>query len=107
MVNINELVAQAQAMQNKVKLAQAELAKQEVTGEAGNGLVKITITCTKESKKCEIDPSLLKSEEKETLEDLIVAAMNNAKDLADEISTATMEEATSGLKLPEGVDLPM
>ena len=45
--------------------------------------------------------------DKETLEDLIVAAMNNAKELADEISTATMEEATSGLQLPEGVDLPM
>ena len=58
MVNINELVAQAQAMQNKVKIAQAELAKQEVVGEAGNGLVKMTITCTKETRKCEIDPSL-------------------------------------------------
>jgi DNA-binding YbaB/EbfC family protein len=105
MVNLNELVAQAQAMQNKVRLAQAELAKQEVTGQAGGGMVKITITCTKEAKKCEIDPSVLN--DKETLEDLIVAAMNNAKELADEISTATMEEATSGLQLPEGVDLPM
>ena len=50
---------------------------------------------------------MLKESEKETLEDLIVAAMNNAKEQADEISTATMEEATSGLQLPEGVDLPM
>ncbi len=107
MVNINDLVAQAQAMQAKVKLAQAELSKQEVTGEAGNGLVKITMTCTKETKKCEIDASLLKADEKETLEDLIVAAMNNTKELADEVATATMEEATSGLQLPEGVDLPM
>lgn len=107
MVNINELVAQAQAMQNKVKLAQAELSKQEVTGNAGNGLVKITMTCTKEPKKCEIDVSLLNADKKEDLEDLIVAAMTNAKDMADEISTATMEEATSGLQLPEGVDLPM
>lgn len=107
MVNINELVAQAQAMQNKVKLAQAELSKQEVTGSAGNGLVKITMTCTKEPKKCEIDASLLNADKKEDLEDLIVAAMTNAKDMADEISTATMEEATSGLQLPEGVDLPM
>mgnify|MGYP004456448513 FL=1 len=107
MVNLNELVAQAQAMQNKVKLAQAELAKQEVIGKAGGGLVKITMTCTKEARKAEIDASLLKESEKETLEDLIVAAMNNAKEQADEISTATMEEATSGLQLPEGVDLPM
>ena len=107
MVNINELVAQAQAMQNKVKIAQAELAKQEVVGEAGNGLVKMTITCTKETRKCEIDSSLLKAEEKENLEDLIVAAMNNAKEMADEIAAATMEEATSGLQLPEGVNLPM
>ena len=107
MVNLNELVAQAQAMQNKVKLAQAELAKQEVIGKAGGGLVKITMTCTKEARKAEIDASLLKESEKETLEDLIVAAMNNAIEQADEISTATMEEATSGLQLPEGVDLPM
>ena len=49
----------------------------------------------------------MKAEEKETLEDLIVAAMNNTKDLADEVATATMEEATAGLQLPEGVDLPM
>ncbi len=107
MVNINELVAQAQAMQNKVKLAQAELAKQEVVGKAGNGLVKITITCTKEPKKCEIDSSLLDASKKEDLEDLIVAAMADAKNVADEISTATMEEATSGLKLPDGMDLPL
>lgn len=107
MVNLNDLVAQAQAMQNKVKIAQAELAKQEVVGQAGGGLVKITMTCTKNIHKCSIDKSLLKEEEKETLEDLIIAAYNNAKDQADEISTATMEEATSGLQLPEGVDLPM
>ncbi len=106
MVNINDLVKQAQDMQNKVKLAQAELEKQEVVGEAG-GLVKITMTCTKKPLKCEIDNSLLDVSKKEDLEDLIVVAMGNAKDLADEISTATMEEATSGLQLPEGVDLPM
>ena len=70
-------------------------------------LWKIGEYCTKETKKCEIDASLLKAEEKETLEDLIVAAMNNAKELADEVATATMEEATSGLQLPVGVDLPM
>ena len=107
MVNINELVAQAQAMQNKVKLAQAELAKQEVTGTANGGLVKVTITCTKEPKRVEIDPSLLSADKKEDLEGLLVVAMAEAKDMADEITTATMEEATSGLKLPEGVDLPM
>ncbi len=107
MVNINELVAQAQAMQNKVKLAQAELEKQEVTGEAGGGLVKVTMTCTKTPVKCEIDASMLDAGKKEDLEDLIVAAISNAKDSADEISTATMEEATAGLELPQGVDLPM
>ena len=107
MVNINELVAQAQAMQNKVKLAQSELAKQEVTGSANGGLVKVTMTCTKEPKRVEIDASLLSADKKEDLEDLLVVAMSDAKNMADEITTATMEEATSGLQLPEGVDLPM
>ncbi len=107
MVNINELVAQAQAMQTKVKLAQEELGKQEVTGTSGNGLVKITMTCTKEPKKCEIDASLLDKDKKEDLEDLIIAAILNAKNNADEISTATMEDATSGLQLPPGMNFPM
>lgn len=107
MVDINELVAQAQAMQNKVKIAQAELAKQEVEGVSGGGLVKISMTCTKVVISVSIDSSLLAPAEKENLEDLCVAAYNNAKEVADEISTATMEEATSGLKLPEGVDLPV
>ena len=106
MVDINELVAQAQAMQEKVKVAQGELAKQTVTGSAGGGLVKITITCVKEAKSCEIDESLLAKAERGNLQDLVVAAINNAKSKAEEIATAVMEEATSGLNLPPGVDLP-
>jgi DNA-binding YbaB/EbfC family protein len=107
MVDINQLVAQAREMQNRVKLAQEELAKTDVSAEAGGGMVKITMSCVKEAKKVEVDKSLLKPEEKETLEDLLVAAFNNAKEKAEEIATATMEEATSGMQLPNGVDLPV
>lgn len=107
MVNLNELVAQAQTMQAKVKLAQGELEKQIVSGISGGGLVKITMTCTKEPKTCEINPYLLDPKKKEDLEDLIVAAFLNAKQNADEISLATMEDATEGLQLPPGVELPL
>ncbi|MDR2098871.1 MAG: YbaB/EbfC family nucleoid-associated protein, partial [Rickettsiales bacterium] len=86
MVDINQLVAQAREMQNRVKLAQEELAKTDVTGEAGGGLVKIMMTCVKETKKVAIDKSLLKADEKETLEDLLTAAFNNAKEKAEEIA---------------------
>ena len=106
MVNINDLVAQAQAMQERVKVAQGALAEQTVTGSAGGGLVKMTMTCVKEAKNCEIDASLLKAGEKDNLQDLVVAAFNNAKEKAEEVATAVMEEATSGLQLPPGVDLP-
>ena len=106
MVSMNELVAQAQAMQEKVRRAQNALADQTVTGSSGGGLVKITMTCVKEANKCEIDASLLSEGEKKNLQDLVVAAFNNAKEKAEEIATAVMEEATSGLKLPPGVDVP-
>ena len=105
MVDIQELVRQAQEMQNKVRLAQDELSKITVEGTAGGGLVKVTMTCLKKVLKVEIDPSCLVN--KSELEDLLVAAFNNGKEKAEEVSTATMEEATNGLELPAGLDVPM
>ena len=107
MVDINQLISQAKAMQEKVKIAQSELAKQEITAESGNGLVKITMTCTKDIKGCVIDESLLSKDKKEDLEDLIVAAVQKAKDKAEDVATSALEEATAGLDIPSGMDLPV
>ena len=100
MVDINQLISQAKAMQEKVKIAQSELSKQEISAEAGNGLVKITMTCTKDIKSCTKD-------KKEDLEDLIVAAVQKAKDKAEDVATSALEEATAGLEMPSGMDLPV
>ena len=83
--NFSGLLAQAQKMQKNVERAQAELANIEVTGEAGAGMVKITVTCKHEAKRVEIDPSLLSGSEddKEMLEDLIAAAINDAAHKAE------------------------
>ena len=107
MVDINSLVKQAREMQERVRLAQEELGKIDIEGISGGGLVKVTMSCLKIARQTRIDISLLKPEEKEKLEDLLVAAFNNAREKAEEISTATMEEATGGLELPAGVDLPV
>ena len=85
-------------MQKNVERAQAELANIEVTGEAGAGMVKITVTCKHEAKRVEIDPSLLSGSEddKEMLEDLIAAAINDAAHKAEAAAQQKMREATAG-----------
>jgi DNA-binding YbaB/EbfC family protein len=101
MVDINTLVRQAKEMQNRVRIAQEELAKVEIEGEAGGGLVKITMTGAKVVRRVSIGEQALG--DKDTLEDLCAAAFNNAKEKADEVATATMEEATGGMDLPAGL----
>ena len=101
MVDINALVRQAQEMQNKVKIAQEELAKTEVEGEAGGGMVRVSMTATKVALRVQIADAAMS--DKAVLEDLIVAAFNNAKDIADEVATSTMEAATGGMELPSGL----
>ena len=97
--NFSGLLAQAQKMQKNVERAQAELANIEVTGEAGAGMVKITVTCKHEAKRVEIDPSLLSGSEddKEMLEDLIMAATNEAMRKIDEASQQSMSQITGAL----------
>ena len=102
MVDLNELVRQAKEMQEKVKLAQEELANIDVEGASGGGLVRIVMSALRSVRRVSIDPSLMAGK-REDLEDLLVAAFNNAKDRAEEISASTMEEATNGLKLPGGL----
>ena len=107
--NLQGLLAQAQKMQKNVERVQAELAALEVTGEAGAGLVKVTMTCKHEARKVEIDPSLFTgdtAEDKEMLEDLVAAAINDAAHKVEATSSAKMREATAGMPLPPGMKLP-
>jgi DNA-binding YbaB/EbfC family protein len=100
------LMKQAQAMQDNLKKAQEELAQLEVTGESGSGLVKITTTCKHEARRVHIDASLL-SDDKDMLEDLLVAALNDAHRKAEVLSEEKMGKLTSGMPgLPGGMKLP-
>ncbi len=96
-MNINQLMKQAQSMQKKMKEMQAEIAAKNFEGKAGGGLVSITMSGSGEMKKVAIDPSLLKEDDKEMLEDLIVAAHNEAKSKAEEESKNSMSGAFGDL----------
>jgi nucleoid-associated protein EbfC len=99
------LMKQAQAMQDNMKKAQEELALMEVIGESGAGLVKVTMTCKHDVKRVVIDPSLL-ADDKDMLEDLVAAAMNDAVRRAEVVSTEKMGKLTAGMPLPPGMKLP-
>jgi DNA-binding YbaB/EbfC family protein len=100
------MMKQAQAMQAKMAEAQAELESMLVDGASGGGLVKVTLTAKGELKSVRIDPSLLKADEKEILEDLIVSAHAQARAKADEAMAEKMKSITGGLQLPPGLKLP-
>ncbi len=100
------LMKQAQAMQDSVKKAQDDLAFVEVTADAGNGLVKVTMTCKHDVKRIEIDPSLL-AEDKDMLEDLVAAAFNAAVRKAEEVSQEKMGNLSAKMPaLPGGMKFP-
>jgi len=106
MVDIMGMMKQAQAMQAKAAEAQKELEAMTVEGESGAGVVKVTLTAKGDLKALSIDPSLLKPEEVEILEDLIVSAHAQARIKADEAMTEKMKAITGGLQLPPGMKLP-
>ena len=99
------LMKQAQAMQDNMKRAQDELALLEVEGQSGAGLVKVQMTCKHDVKRVSIDPSLL-AEDKDMLEDLVAAAMNDAVRRAEAVSAEKMGKLTAGMPLPPGMKLP-
>jgi len=101
---LGNIMKQAQMMQENLRRAQEELAKVEVTGSAAGGLVSIVMTCRHDVKRVSIDPALLK-DDKEVLEDLVAAAMNDAVRKAEEVTQQKMGGITSGLGLP-GLNLP-
>jgi len=100
------MIKQAQAMQQKMQEAQAELESTLVEGEAGGGVVKVTLTAKGAMQKISLDPSLLKPEDAEMLEDLIVSAHAQARSKAEAAMTEKMKAITGGLQLPPGMKLP-
>jgi nucleoid-associated protein EbfC len=104
MAGMGGLMKQAQQMQDRMKKAQEELAHVEVEGQAGSGLVKVTMTCAHVVRRIVIDPTAL--DDREMLEDLVAAAVNDAVRLVAETSQAKMSGFTAGLNLPPGFKLP-
>ena len=100
------LMGKAKEMQAKFQALQEEVATVEAAGQAGGGLVKVTLTGKFEMKKLEIDPELFKEDEVEILEDLILAAHNDAKVKVEEIMQEKTKELTAGLPIPPGMKLP-
>ena len=99
------LMKQAQAMQENLRKAQEELATVEVEGQAGAGLVKITMTCRHDVKRVSIDPSLL-GDDKDMLEDLVAAAFNDGIRRAEETSQEKMGKLTAGMPQIPGMKFP-
>jgi len=102
--NIAQLMQQAQKMQENVQRAQEEVAKLEVTGSSGGGMVTVTISGRMECRKVRIDPSVLA--DPEMAEDLIAAAFNDAVNKANAMSQEKLGAATAGMPLPPGMKFP-
>jgi len=102
---MGNLMKQAQQMQENMKRAQAELGNVEVEGQAGSGMVKVTMTCHHQVKRVQIDASLM-SDDKEMLEDLIVTALNDAVRKVESTTQERMGGLMAGLPLPPGMKLP-
>ena len=102
---LGNIMKQAQAMQENMKKAQEELAQIEVTGGAGGGLVEVTMTCRHDIRRVSIDDVLI-GDEKEVLEDLIAAAVNDAVRRVEKVSQEKMGSLTAGLTIP-GLNLPL
>lgn len=106
MGNMGNMMKQVQMVQERMQKVQEECDAMECTGEAGAGLVKVTINGKHEARKLEIDPSIFNEEDKEMCEDLIVAAFNDATRRIDEQRQEKMSSITAGLPIPPGFKLP-
>jgi nucleoid-associated protein EbfC len=103
--NIGQLMKQAQAMQENMRRMQEQLASVEVEGQAGSGAVKVLMNCRHEVRKVTLDPGLA-AEDREMLEDLLVAAFNDAARKVESTVSERMSGVTAGLGLPPGLKLP-
>jgi nucleoid-associated protein EbfC len=105
MPNFNNLMKQAQAMQANMQKVQEEIAAMEVVGEAGGGMVKVTMSGRHEARRVQIEPAVI-GEDREMLEDLIAAAVNDAVQKVEAKVQERMSAMTAGLQLPPGMKLP-
>jgi len=106
MKNLGAMMKQAQEMQTRMQEMQAELENLEVEGSSGGGMVTVVATGKGELRRLTIDQSLVDPEDKEVMEDLIVAAVNDAKNRADQRMREETEKLMGGLQLPPGMKLP-
>ena len=102
---LGNIMKQAQQMQENLKKAQEEIAAMEVTGESGAGLVKVTMTGKHDVKQVQIDDSLV-GDDKDMLEDLVAAAINDANRKVEQATQDKMSSLTAGMNLPPGMNLP-
>jgi DNA-binding YbaB/EbfC family protein len=106
MKNLAGLMKQAQQMQSKMQEMQTKLEALEITGEAGAGLVRVTLNGKSELRKIKIDPKIIDPTDAEMLEDLILAAHRDAKTKIEAASAEEMQKVTGGMQLPPGMKLP-
>ena len=106
MKNLGNILKQAQNMQTRAAEIQEELAAMEVQGQSGGGLVQVTVSGKGEVRSLKLDPSVVDRDEIGVLEDLIVAAVNDARGKSDTLSREKMAALTEGLPLPPGMKLP-
>lgn len=105
MNGMGDMMKKAQKMQEEMQKAQEEIARLEVTGEAGAGLIKVTMTGRHDVRKVDIDPSLM-TEDKDILEDLLAAAVNDAVRRVEDNQKERMSGMASGMGLPPGFKMP-
>jgi DNA-binding YbaB/EbfC family protein len=106
MKNLNDMMKQVQAMQSRMAEMQAKLEAATVTGQSGGGLVKVTMNGKGAMTALSIDASLFKPDDKEIVEDLIVAAHTDAKNKVEAMMAEEMKSVTGGMPLPPGLKLP-
>lgn len=106
MANIVQMMQKASQMKKKMQEMQARTEQMELTGEAGNGLVKCRVNGRCEIKSLKVDPSLIKPQEAEVMEDMIIAAMNDARRKAEKLMGDETQKIMTDLGLPPGLDLP-
>ena len=105
MANFGNMMKQAEALQRNMQKAQEEIGRMEVIGESGGGMVKVTMTGKHEVKRVQIEPAVI-GEDREMLEDLIAAAINDAVRRVETQSQQRMSELMSGVRLPPGMKMP-
>lgn len=106
MKNLGDMMKKAQEMQTRMAEMQEQLGRVEMTGASGGGMVEVTLSGKTEARRVKIDPSLFAGGDAEVVEDLIVAAFNDAKSKVDAHAAEKMSELTGGIQLPPGFQLP-